>query len=570
MGIKVYKFWCIPASAEDDQRMRVQLQLAAVYRRELVRIENELREQLRGIAPPKEASPEDKKAYYQSETFKTQQAAFREERARKERAERTKAVTAGLYWGTYLLVERAVEQAARTTPLWDEHGPRNVKPFSPYDEGRIAVQIQSTRPLIASALIGGNDTRVKISAEKYSLTGWVGGYRARSEGPSYNKAGCLRPARLRELAIRVGSMAGKREPIWAHFHILMHRDLPLASLSWATVVRRRFGCVYRYEAQFTVDEEDRVVLTGRAAACGIDIGWRKLPDGSFRVAYLVGSDGHRDELIVPADVHARQPKSESLRSIRDRERDRVRDQLALFLRTVRDAGGELPAWATEALPHLHQWQRIGRFVKLLRAWRAERIVGDQGMFTVVEAWLKHDRHLFDWEAHNLRRMRLQVRGRIESWCVAVCKRYDTVVIEDLDLASMRQRPADGDDDYQRALAAKRGQALAPGEVRQHLRWLSKKYVTQLLEVNAAHTTKECAHCQQLRDGDIDWSQLVIACPHCGVSEDQDVTAAKNLLASGLLAKSAHVNAPDEMIATTKRKLPPRRIRKRVKIEPLAS
>ena len=69
---------------------------------------------------------------------------------------------------------------------------------------------------------------------------------------------------------------------------------------------------------------------------------------------------------------------------------------------------------------------------------------------------------------------------------------------------------------------------------------------------------------------IDWSQVEIACPSCGVVEDQDLTAAKNLARAASAAVLGEDGKPlDPMKSPTlKRKLGVRQTRKRRIVTPL--
>jgi transposase len=72
--------------------------------------------------------------------------------------------------------------------------------------------------------------------------------------------------------------------------------------------------------------------------------------------------------------------------------------------------------------------------------------------------------------------------------------------------------------------------VGPGEVRLALKRFALKYGAAIVEAPAAYTTRDCATCGHRRDDVEDWAPLEIGCSSCGVVEDQDRTAARNLVA----------------------------------------
>jgi transposase len=557
--MKVYRYWCEPLGRSDDAALRQQLRLASDYRRELARLENLARVLIRAVdgAVSEEARP----AWRKTEDYRALTHRIRGAHAAAVREARGAIATSrdgdlGLAWGTYLQVEEAADASRRSVPTYQD-----VRGWSPRDEGRLAVQIQKPRVLSASALLGGVDTRVKISNELYALGSRVDGHRPPAIGISpRNRNGDLRPKRLRTLSIRIGSSAN-RDPIWAQLHVLMHRPLPDASLKWVFVQRQRVALHYRWEAMFVVDEDDRAASPSNvSAAVGVDLGWRRVADGGIRVAYWLGSDGREGSLVLPEEVVRRAPKSDSLRSIRDRNRD----ELSLVLRAWL-AGVPETSWIREECAHMHAWKRIGRFAVLVGRWRDRRITGDEEIFDRAVAWLKQDRHLYEWEANNRRRMQLQIAGRIEAWAVHLTREYGRVAIEKMDLRKLVRQQHPDDQTWQQQLNAQRVSVVGPGAVRLALKRFAAKAGAAIVEVPAAYTTRDCATCGHRRDDVLDWSPLEIGCSSCDAIEDQDRTAARNLMAhaSGPVPlESASVLAS----TSTSKKLRVRHTRKRAMME----
>lgn len=533
----VYKFFCLPASAEDDNLIKAQLRHAAAYRRALVDIENRARILLRPVA---KLADKEEQARLRAEIRQAQSAAVR--------AARGVASGGGLYWGTYLQVEEAVDQAQRTTKLFTD-----VRRFGAWDEGRVGVQIQSTRPLSVDNLVGGDDSRLRVGSQTYTLGASQGGYRAREDG-ALTKQGMPRPARLRELQLRVGSDE-KRGPIWARFHLLMHRPFPPGvRITHAFITRRRYGSRFRYEACFVLDAASIAPAPqARAQVVGIDIGWRKRPNG-MRIAYWVGSDGHQGELVVPTSVLERAPKTASLRGIRDRERDEEAAALVAWVATVPPG-----TWLDEVRAHMHLWKKMGRFFGFFRRWTKERLPGDEAAYERAATWLKHSDHLHDWSSFNQAKMERQIEGRVRELAVRLAKSYDVIGLEEPHVAKLVKKDEQDDLEQRRLqrLAAQRVQVVAPGRVRQLVSRFAAKYQATLVEVPAAFTTITCASCGHLRQVP-DRAALELACEACGVQEDQDRTAARNIASAAVLAASSEASAKDKAV----KKLGPRRTRKK--------
>jgi len=552
--MKQYKYWCQPFSADDDRLLRGQLRLAADYRRSLAHLENRRRFLLRAIVKlPKEERP----PFY---------ALIKEPHNAEARRLRSLIVKPprdgelGLAWGTYLLVEDAMDQSQRTTKALGDVGT-----FAARDEGLVGIHIQG-RKIDAMSLVGGEDPFIRIGAEL--------------RGKVRRRDGNLGAPRLRDLLIRVGSNG--RQPIFAKLHILMHRPLPHANLSWVKLRCRKIGPSYRWEVGFTVDE----VSTGqphvdRAEAVGIDIGWRQTDHG-VRIAYWQGSDGRSGELIIPQGVVDRDGKSDSLRAIRDRERNEnvvrllaFRENISAALSKGADGKWDGATSATssdevdprahwcEATTHMHAWTRMGRFIGLFRAWSNARFSGDEQAFEATAAWLKHERHLYSWEAFNRRRQSFQVKGRIDALVVALVKRYETVGLEQRGMVPelvKRDIEHDGEEKALQRNNAKKMHACSPALVRMTLERFALKYGAAYVEIDPAYTTIDCAECSWRREEIADWSALDIACPACGVVEDQDKTAARNLLK---MALASATDATVEKSGKTKKKMSARRTRKRV-------
>lgn len=575
--MKVYRYWAEPATADDSRLLMQQLARAATYRRDLARIENLARVFQRAIlALPKE----ERKPYYDI----VQAAQRAETKAARARARAATPDVLGCAWGTCGQVEDAVDGSQRTTKIWSD-----VSTHAARDEGLLAVQYQRHEndprwsPTIASGLVGGDDTFVQIGGDL------VGKPKRRFPGTTGAK-------RLRTLRFRVGSNG--RAPIWANLYTLMHRPLPDARVIWVKLSCRRVGLRHRWFLLVVVDEECcGVPDQQRGSGVGIDIGWRMRDDGAIRVAYWVGSDGREGELAIPERVLRRKGKSDSLKSIRDRERNEVsalwREWIFGSATAASSTNADVDADKTvaeiSAAPSMradahgvhrdhpvrmaatamHMWTRMGHFVVLARLWDNNRVPGDEAIHARVQAWLKHDRHLYAWEANNRRRMALATCALVDGLAVQLARQYDMVAVEERGMVPelVKRDATDKDEEWLRALNATRMGLVAPASARAALERFAKKYGALYREVDPANTTRNCAECGAERVVD-DPAELMLGCDKCGVIEDQDRTAARNILARARLeveAERAEAMTPTSATAKAKR-MGPRRTRRAAKTD----
>lgn len=574
--MKVYKYWAEPASRADADLLMQQLRRAATYRRELVRLENIARVMRRSIL----TRPKDERTEYMARLNAAQRVEVK--RAR-DQARAPDATGLGCAWGTCGQVEDAFDQSQRTTKVWSD-----LSNHVPRDEGLLAVQYQRHaddprwKPMIAASLVGGADTFVQIGGDLIGKPTKRAARLAMTAEPSTGSDTHATPPtgakRLRALRFRIGSNG--RQPIWANLYTLMHRPLSEARVTWVKLSCRRTGRRYRWQLLVVVDEECRGTPDQhRAATVGVDIGWRKHVDGSIRVAYWVGSDGREGELAIPEAVHQRKGKSDSLRSIRDRERNEV---AALWrqwifgtsaavtetadLDGLGTAGIAVSHPVRAAAAGMHAWSRMWRYVVLARLWDHNRLPGDEQIYARVQEWLKHDRHLLAWDANNRRRMALQIQGRVDDLAVRLARQYEVVAVEKRGMVPNLIKKDDSHDQEEerlRALGASRTGLVAPASMRLSLERFTLKYGGLYREVDPAYTTRNCAECGVERElGDT--KELVLSCHQCGASEDQDRTAARNIArraSAQVEAERAEALAP-ESTGSKPKKLGPRRNRRK--------
>lgn len=481
--------------AARDAEAKVDEAVQAVRReRARTRARSDTPEQRAAIKAAREAAKVARKAL--AEARKSERESPEVQRAldtiadRAGELQRSARAHCGVYWGTYLLIEEEMQASAKM-PLYDGVEPNDPR-FARWDgEGTVGVQLQGG---LACALVTkGEDMRIRI----------VG------NDPVY-----------KTLQLRVGSEG--RDPVWAEWPIKMHRPLPQDGVvKRAGVHLRRVGPREVWAVTITVAEPARAARCG-SGAVAIDLGWRRYGD-RIRVARWLSSDGEAGEIAMDARYMRRMQKLGDLAEIRAKRLTQAQLGLVWWFSAL----PAIPAWMP-ALHHLVQWRAPKRMAMLLATWRENRFEGDESVFATLEAWVKQDRHLWEWSSNQ--RVRT-LRHRKEVFRVAgamLAKRYGEVVFEDFDLAKMAWRPRAEDDAENEAARAAR-HLVAPAELRLAIResFLSRGGIVTL--VDPANTTRECHACGFTEAFDAAAS-VDHTCSACGVRWDQDHNACAIMLA----------------------------------------
>lgn len=126
---------------------------------------------------------------------------------------------------------------------------------------------------------------------------------------------------------------------------------------------------------------------------------------------------------------------------------------------------------------------------------------------------------------DLERCHERIRNRRADWqwkmCHKLCRRYDTICIEDLNLLGMTR------------LWGRKVNDLAFGSFVQKLEHVASKYGTEVVKVDRFYpSSKTCSVCQYVNEHlslrDRHW-----VCPSCGTSHDRDLNASVNILRQGI-------------------------------------
>ena len=578
--MRVYRYIAEPYTTADRATLLAQMRLGGDYRRARATIENGRRAAVAALyrADPVLAELEDGLADAMRGDDRATAAAIasalsirHRERSKSDEhraglvainargpaivnATRRSMSARGLHWGTYMLVEDAHDRAANDLLPWD---PLVVR--GPWDTVGVCVR-RADKLLDRDRMLSGEDTRIRLSSAPYALGARPDRVHAEIAPPGWRgKAGNVAPSVWRTISVRVGS-APDRSPLWARLHVRWDdrstRPLPPGRIAIIKVIRT--DTIYRtvvvdgvprvvprerWEVQFSVeDEEARSSPTG-VGVVGIDIGWRRVP-GGVRVAYASGVRGY-SECVIPDSVLALRERASAVQAGRDNHLDEIRAEVL----RLRGADG-CPAWLRDATTHAHQWRRLGPWVHLARTMIAH---GHPFGAELADRLRRKDAHLREYAAGLTRRQRLQIRGRVQEWIAGVIDGHDVLGVErTIRIDRMRSR-ATADSEQARCAAVAHPE-VSPGELRVRAIQMARSRGIRVVEVHPAGTTSTCPGCSADRGKCVD---LVVTCDACGVSEDQDRTAAREIARRA----SSEVRGEDGGPLAPSEKAPVRKVRR---------
>lgn len=415
-------------------------------------------------------------------------------------------------WGTRGRVEAAVRQSSggKTDPVfrrWD-------------GSGNVAVQIlSSSKRLYTEGLLACEDTRLRLELTEF-------------------KRGRQRAM----LWLRVGSEGRQSTPVWAKFECVYHRPLPPgAEIKAAWAQRRRIGPGrWRWEACLQLESEEfEPPARIPSHACSVNLGWRGRPGGRIRVAYVVGTDGHSEEYLLPTGVverldhaegnGARGEEARSLKSLRDKKFNSIRDELVQWLG---DQDG-VPEWLRKETTHLARWRSPARLVVLRRKWMDQRFDGDAEMFDRIDHWKRREWHLHRWQSGESESARGHRKDQYRVFARRLAERYSDIVFQEFDLSVPQRKRAPGEDEDEQSAKQRLNRTRAAlSELRGALLLAASNTgarVTALKPVTGVSVSSSCHVCGHKCEFDRR-SKLVHRCERCGAEWDQDENHCRNLLA----------------------------------------
>lgn len=370
---------------------------------------------------------------------------------------RTTWAAKGLYWGTYNVIEQAFSAAWQHTSLL-----RPVK-FRSWRKGDVAaVQIQP-----------GRDPHRYVQTHKAPD--------ARTGRRTRNGLG------RHTVEIRIGSNGAT--PIFCTpIRIEKHREL--SGQITHVHVRRRYNADQQvWSVAFTCKDADPRTDAAEEGVVAVDVSWRKMPDGSWRLGYARDAAGHVSELRMPVSWTARADRAEKIHSHRDKRLNEVRAC----------------------------WPVVGKTKSCQKAVRRLRSLGV--LTADQDAWVAREMHLWRYECGCWRRSRTGRRAALREWVRELRCQYAAVIVKNTGHKKIKEEHG------LPQKAQRQGQHAAPGETVEVLREVFGADGMRIVE--AKHTSARCPDCGTITPVN---GQRMLRCEGCGTQRDCDDISTRNMWA----------------------------------------
>jgi len=388
---------------------------------------------------------------------------------------RAAAVAGGLYWGTYLLIEEAFSSA------WKETKVTHSVSFRPWRKGQVA--------------------GVQIMRAVHDRNEGISMYRIES-APDHRTG--RRAGQRATLRLRVGSNG--RDPVWSE-PVPFERHRAIEGRPTWVKVRLDFVADREVWTVHVVCADVSAVQGASRGVVAVDIGWRKIGD-EWRIAYARDDRGETSELRMSARWAELAIRADKIRSHRDTrlvELQKVDDR---FARCKAPSG-------------------VARVAAKLE---------DPG--EEILAWLRRDRHLWQYEAGCRRRSKNARRDAMRVWARRLKDSYRTVVLKDTGHKKLKEKS-----DLPRP-ARRQGHHAAPGEVVDYLCQIFGRDEGVAI-VPAVDTTASCVCCGHVSEQD---AGLWVRCEQCGDERDRDLASTENMM---MLYGDGNVTKPTARKTTAK-------------------
>lgn len=444
----------------------------------------------------------------------------------------------GVFWGTYLLVEKAADAMRRS-----KVDPR----FHRFDGGgRIGVHLNNG--ISMDELFGCENGSIRLEH--------------------------VDKQRFFKLHLRAGSNTDKRRsPIFITFPVLLHRQPPAnARLKDAWVVVRRQGLNLVYELQLVLESPDFVPTRKGTGVVALDIGWRWLSEvGEVRVGYLVDEHFESRELRISKRDIDSFDLVDRLRGYGDRHFNHAREAVIETLGPMKLIA--VPNWLQEACDHIEQWRSRRRLVRLAQTmrenfndeklkfiwlqWKAERLAAGFDLFApkaeidtwllsrrsdmgsgldrltvYLDLWRRKDAHLYQWERNAHMTTIRRRRDLYRNWAARLAGQYETVVMARVNLAKIaRLGPVESDTTSASPSGGARFLA-APGELRAAI--LHAFGEDRVEDFEDPTLSTRCHVCGEVDKKVTSDGPVLVSCPNKKCSSfdlmvDRDKRACQNLL-----------------------------------------
>lgn len=315
------------------------------------------------------------------------------------------------------------------------------------------------------------------------------------------------------------------------FPMLYHRPLPMdAIVKMVEVTRRRVADKWEWDVCFTVTLPAPTPRKTRRAV-GIDVGWRKVPEG-LRVATIAAPESEPRFIILPIQYLALHDRVAEYAQSRDRL---VNDHVAALKEVDwSDAPEELREYATKLLNAPRQGPRA--MMRLLSNWRkaseppegaTEGVTWNPAAFAQLVEWSKEDRYIWRLHAGLTRRLTRRRRDIYRNVAAVIARDYDLVGVEQLAVKNMLMAESRaGDDPFMAKPLRRLAMIASPADFINCVRNAVIREGGRLV-LHKGQTAMLCHECGVVSE-QADRSEAIQVCAHCSAVWDQNVNAAINL------------------------------------------
>lgn len=305
------------------------------------------------------------------------------------------------------------------------------------------------------------------------------------------------------------------------------------------VVRRKRAHKYEWSVSFLcrISAQEKAALYPRNI-CAIDVGWRKMPSGSLRVATLVSSTNLTPAYIeLPIRAVECKERSEQLTSER-------KDSANALLTELRKLDwSTAPDSLKEAATSINHPYAGARFLhRLIYCWRMHSEWQSE-LFPAYSAWLSKDKKLREEEVNCLRRVTNVRKNTFQELAKALVRAYDCIGLEKLDVKGMAAvKNKDGSTNQVAKISGRNRTVAAPGELQATIKWAAKRD-GKLIHIHTKENGKaERSSFVCPEDGTFhvpnDPQVQHWRCSHCKQRWDRDEAAARVILKATVVAQRA--------------------------------
>ncbi len=350
---------------------------------------------------------------------------------------------------------------------------------------------------------------------------------AELEGGAHSQVAMLPGAQDRFRILKVKAY-GER---YLHFPMVYHRPLPAeARIKEVHVIRTRVARKPRWRVNFILaglPEPQEGVSDG--GAIGIDIGWYRQDDLTRRV--LIPRSSLPDwslpvELLQEiAEVERTLEHVEALQS----RRDKLLDDILAMIKSV--TLSDAPEAIAERWVSLRRGRRpaAAKVAAMVLRWRREYPDYQPERLGELEAWRHADAQLYEPLSHLRDKAIARRKDAYRNIARLIVDSHSVIAIEKFDLrrvAAVKDMRT-GKHNTLGATARAGRVRVALSEFRDTLKWMANDAGVTLVEV-VGKTTQTCSECGAVNKL-VDPKSREYSCASCGVIQDRDDNAARNLL-----------------------------------------